>query len=75
VSFAKTFDNRKAPLPREAQYFEMLSSRAVQLDGWRAYVPGPSWPLGKQITAEYVDKSPWMLFNLNEDFSDSTEVA
>ncbi len=38
VSFAGTFDNPKAPLPREAQYFEMLGSRAIQLDGWRAHV-------------------------------------
>jgi arylsulfatase len=75
VSFAKTFDNPKAPLPREAQYFEMLGSRAIQLDGWRAYVPAPSWPLGEQITPEYLDKQPWMLFNLNEDFSESTDVA
>jgi arylsulfatase A-like enzyme len=75
VSFTKTFDNPKAPLPREAQYFEMLGSRAIQLDGWRAYVPGPSWPLGKQVTPEYLDKEPWMLFNLNEDFSESTDVA
>jgi arylsulfatase A-like enzyme len=75
VSFATTFDYPKAPLPREAQYFEMLGSRAIQLDGWRAYVPGPSWPLGKQVTADYLDKAPWMLFNLNDDFSESTDVA
>jgi arylsulfatase len=75
ISFARTFHDPKAPLPREAQYFEMLGSRAVQLDGWRAYVPGPSWPLGKQTTPEYLDKAPWMLFNLNEDFSESTDVA
>jgi arylsulfatase A-like enzyme len=75
VSFAKTFDNPKAPLPREAQYFEMLGSRAIQLDGWRAYVPGPSWPLGEQVTPEYLDKAPWMLFHLDEDFSESTDVA
>jgi arylsulfatase len=75
VSFAKTFDNPKAPLPREAQYFEMLGSRAIQLDGWRAYCPEPSWPGGVQITQEYIDKAPWMLFNLNQDFSESTDVA
>jgi arylsulfatase A-like enzyme len=75
VSFAKTFNDPKAAVPREAQYFEMLGSRAIQLDGWRAYVPGPSWPLGKQVTPEYLEKQPWMLFNLNEDFSESTDVA
>ena len=41
VSFAVTFDNPKAPLPREAQYFEMFAQRAIYLDGWRAYAPLP----------------------------------
>jgi len=75
ISFRKTFDNPKEPLPREAQYFEMLGSRAIQLDGWRAYCPGPSWPGGVQITPEYLDKAPWMLFNLKEDFSEATDIA
>jgi arylsulfatase A-like enzyme len=75
VSFAKTFDNPKEPLPREAQYFEMLGSRSIQLDGWRAYVGAPNWPSGEPTTAEYMDKAPWMLFNLNEDFSEAVDVA
>ena len=75
VSFAKTFDDPKAPLPREAQYFEMLGSRSIQLDGWRAHVGAPNWPSGEPTTAEYMDKAPWMLFNLNEDFSEAVDVA
>jgi len=75
VSFAATLDNPKAPLPREAQYFEMLGSRAIQLDGWRAHVGAPNWPSGEPTTAEYLDKAPWMLFNLNEDFSEADDVA
>ena len=49
VSFAATFDNAKAPLPREAQYFEMFAQRAIYLDGWRAYAP---WKFGDNITAK-----------------------
>jgi hypothetical protein len=75
VSFAKTFDDPKAPLPREAQYFEMLGSRSIQLDGWRAYVGAPNWPSGEPTTAAYMDNAPWMLFNLNEDFSEAVDVA
>jgi arylsulfatase A-like enzyme len=75
ISFAATFDNPKAPLPREAQYFEMLGSRSIQLDGWRAHVGAPNWPSGEPTTAEYMDKAPWMLFNLNEDFSEANDVA
>jgi arylsulfatase len=58
VSFAKTFDDPKALLPREAQYFEMLGSRSIQLDGWRAHVGAPNWPSGEPTTAEYMDKAP-----------------
>src|SRR5258708_15105126 len=75
VSFAATFDNPKALLPREAQYFEMLGSRSIQLDGWRAHVGAPNWPSGEPTTAEYMDKAPWMLFNLNDDFSAADDVA
>jgi arylsulfatase A-like enzyme len=75
VSFLKTLDDPKALLPREAQYFEMLGSRSIQLDGWRAHVGSPNWPSGEPTTAEYMDKAPWMLFNLNEDFSEAEDVA
>jgi arylsulfatase A-like enzyme len=75
ISFAATFDNPTLPLPREAQYFEMLGSRSIQLDGWRAHVGAPNWPSGEPTTAEYMDNAPWMLFNLNEDFSEATDLA
>ncbi len=72
VSFAATFDNGKAPLPREAQYFEMFAQRAISLDGWRAYSP---WPFGKDITAKDLTQDRWMLFHIDSDFSESTDVA
>jgi hypothetical protein len=73
VSFASTFDNAKAKIPREAQYFEMLGTRSIYLDGWRAYAPWEKF--GTQITPKDVDDAKWMLFNINEDFSESTDVA
>ncbi len=72
VSFASTFDNPKAPLPREAQYFEMFAQRAIYLDGWRAYAP---WKFGENITAKDLAKDNWMLFHIDQDFSESTDVA
>jgi arylsulfatase len=72
VSFASTFDNAKAPLPREAQYFEMFAQRAIYLDGWRAYAP---WPFGKDMTAKDLAHDNWMLFHIDTDFSESTDVA
>jgi arylsulfatase len=73
VSFAKTFDNAKAKVPREAQYFEMLGTRSIYLDGWRAYAPWQEF--GTQITPKELDNAKWMLFNINEDFSESEDIA
>jgi len=72
VSFAATFDNPKAPLPREAQYFEMFAQRAIYLNGWRAYAP---WQFGKDLTAKDLSNDKWMLFHQDKDFSEATDVA
>jgi arylsulfatase len=72
VSFASTFADADAQLRREAQYFEMVGRRAIYRDGWRAYSP---WTFGQEITAEDLVDSKWMLFNIDEDFSESTDVA
>jgi arylsulfatase A-like enzyme len=72
VSFASTFANPDAELQREAQYFEMAGRRAIYHDGWRAYAP---WTFGQEITPEDLADPKWMLFNVKEDFSESTDVA
>ncbi|MFO0965105.1 MAG: arylsulfatase [Gemmataceae bacterium] len=72
VSFAATLDDAKAKISREAQYFEMFAQRAIYLDGWRAYAP---WKFGDDITAKDLDHAKWMLFNIDKDFSESTDVA
>jgi arylsulfatase len=72
VSFASTFDDAKAKVPREAQYFEMFAQRAIYLDGWRAYAP---WKFGQILTAKDLDNEKWMLFHIDDDFSESTDLA
>lgn len=72
ISFASTFDNPDAKLPREAQYFEMFAQRAIYLDGWRAYSP---WKFGENLTAKDLTNEKWMLFHIDTDFSESTDVA
>lgn len=72
VSFAATFDNAKAKVPREAQYFEMMGQRAIYLDGWRAYAP---WPFGKAMTSKDLDNATWMLFHIDNDFSEADDLA
>ena len=72
VSFAPTFADSDVVLQREAQYFEMVGRRAIYHDGWRAYSP---WPFGQEIKPEDLADSKWMLFHIEEDFSESTDVA
>ena len=72
VSFASTFANPDEQLERDAQYFEMVGRRAIYKDGWRAYSP---WTFGQEITPEDLVDPKWMLFHIDEDFSESTDVA
>lgn len=72
VSFVPTFDEARAKISREAQYFEMFAQRAIYLDGWRAYAP---WKFGDNITAKDLTSDKWMLFNIDADFSESQDLA
>jgi arylsulfatase len=73
VSLASTFDDPHIELTRGAQYFEMVGRRAIYDDGWRAYSP---WEFGQEITAESLESdTEWMLFHVDEDFSESRNVA
>jgi arylsulfatase len=76
-SFAYSFDEPDAPEQHTTQYFEMLGTRAIYNDGWRAVYP---WPFGEPITAEdlsatTLEDSGWELYNLDEDFSEAHDVA
>ncbi|MCZ7528337.1 MAG: sulfatase-like hydrolase/transferase [Acidimicrobiia bacterium] len=68
-----------APSPRRTQYFEILGSRAVYHDGWKATTDH----VGNQITVEreLVEGSTdfatdrWSLFHLDDDFSEARDLA
>jgi arylsulfatase len=79
TSFAYTFDekNAKAPTHHRTQYFEMMGQWALYHDGWMlstkvnrapwmAFGPANTDPLNNQILE---------LYNLNEDFSQSQNIA
>jgi arylsulfatase len=85
VSFAKSFDDAAAASDHHTQYFEMLGSRAIYHDGWRAVCPwpGPSFTeagvgFGQPISAEklsQLDAAHWELYHVDEDFAENTDVA
>jgi arylsulfatase len=75
VSFAYSFTQADAPSRHTEQYFEMLGHRAFYKDGWIASTtpPQPSWIRAPaSIPAE---KYAWELYNLNDDFSQSIDLA
>ncbi|HKE37868.1 MAG TPA: arylsulfatase, partial [Candidatus Baltobacteraceae bacterium] len=77
TSLVYTFDSASAPTRHTAQYFEMMGNRAIYKDGWIASTTPLRLPW---ITAAGIpDPSPddfkWELYNVTEDFSQSTDIA
>ena len=74
VSMAYSFDKADAPGRRRMQYFEMFINRGLYHDGWwaasRVNVPwvGDSAPANP-------DTATWELYNLDEDFTQSKDLA
>ncbi|MBL0057790.1 MAG: arylsulfatase [Elusimicrobia bacterium] len=73
VSMAYSYENGKAPDARKTQYFEMIGNRAIYHDGWFAgtihkapWEAQPRRPLAEDV---------WELYNVNEDFSQSRNLA
>ena len=68
ASLAPTLASAKATPARAVQYFEMLGHRGIWQDGWKAvvrHVPGTSWD----------DDDTWELYHLDEDFSETNDLA
>jgi len=85
VSLAATFDDGKSPSKHTTQYFEMLGHRSLYHDGWRAVCPWPGASFtesgrafGDPITYDTLtelDAKGWELYNLTEDFAETTDLA
>ena len=69
----------RAPAPRRTQYFEMLGSRAIYHDGWKATTDH----IGPQLTIERervpgsqdFEQDHWALFDLDNDFAEAHDLA
>lgn len=75
ISLAYSFNNADAPSARTEQYYEMLGSRAMYKDGWKAvtiHANRMPWVLTGAFPFE---NDVWELYNLNEDFSESNNLA
>ena len=79
VSFAYTFDDPQARGRLLTQYFEVMGSRSIYHDGWMACAFGPRTPwlpgLPPGIHEWTPDRDAWELYNLEEDWSQSNDLA
>lgn len=78
ISMTYTFEKPTAPTNKKVQYFENFGSRGVYFDGWYACTFGPRTPWLaslKGIDKWNPDNDVWELYNLNEDFNQSNDLA
>lgn len=84
ASFAHTFTDPNAPSRHTQQYFEILGNRAMYKDGWVACarLDRIPWKTDPQTIARFApgsgwnpDADRWELYNIEEDFSQSHDLA
>ncbi len=72
VSFAHSFNDAVAPTRKRVQYYEMIGSRALWCDGWKAVVEQPQ---GAPLTEAMLEQQRWELYHVAEDFSECVDLA
>ncbi len=79
ISFAYTFDadNAKTASRHKTQYFEMMGQWALYDEGWllSTKVNRAPWDAFGPANPDPLNKQVLELYNLNEDFSQSNDVA
>jgi arylsulfatase len=73
ASFAGALDDPKAPSKHHVQYFEVLGNSAIYEDGWMAATRMK--PNAEAGSVEALRDDPWLLFDLNTDYSQSQDVG
>jgi arylsulfatase len=77
-SIAATFGDAAAPAPRKLQYFEMMGSRGIYLDGWKAVTDhvANQFDERRHIEGSFdFATDRWSLFDLTNDFSEAHDLA
>jgi arylsulfatase A-like enzyme len=78
VSFADALVDGATPSAHVTQYYEMLGSRAIYHDGWKAVVFHPPAMMaydGSDAGRRSFDDDIWELYHVSEDFSECHDVA
>ena len=77
TSFAYAIGAGDAPEAHDTQYFEMLGSRAIYHDGWKAvtfHALGAMYDDGLDADAPF-DDDVWELYQVAEDLSETNDLA
>lgn len=77
TSFAYTFTEPEAPARHQTQYYEMMGSRAIYHDGWKAVTFHPITGLGYDGSdwKKPFHEDTWELYHVGEDFSECNDLA
>ena len=77
VSFAASLTDPDVAAAHVTQYYEMLGSRALYHDGWKAVVfhPTPFIAYDGSDVSHHFDDDVWELYHVAEDFSEVTDLA
>jgi arylsulfatase len=77
TSFAPTLTDADAPDAHVTQYYEMLGSRALYHDGWKAVVfhTPPFIAYDGSDTTKPFDDDVWELYHVAEDFAEVHDLA
>jgi arylsulfatase A-like enzyme len=71
VSMRYSFDSAEAPTQKETQYYEMLGTRGIWHQGWKAATEHGPVPIG----LGKFDQDRWQLFHTDEDRSEAHDLA
>jgi arylsulfatase A-like enzyme len=78
VSLRSTLADENSPESRPLQYFEMVGSRSIYYQGWKANTDRVASILpeeGLLQGSRQLETDRWSLFNLAEDFSEAHDLA
>ncbi|MEI6949056.1 arylsulfatase [Paraflavisolibacter sp. H34] len=67
TSLAYSISNAAAPARHTVQHYEVMGSRSIYKDGWKAG--------SLHVKGQDFDKDKWELYNLNEDFNERNDLA
>jgi arylsulfatase A-like enzyme len=79
ATLVPSFENAAEPDPRSVQYFEMLGSRSIFFEGWKATTDHVSKGVADEEElmegSRTFENDHWALFCLDEDFSEARDLA